>query len=247
MLISNIKKTYCCFIILLCSLLYSPNTYCVIYSSATKNVLVYDSSKIDVRKPDPQTQKKLLENSDYKYDRIGPQPKSLWDRFVEWFWRTIDKLFNTKGGQIGLSIFQYALIIAVIVIIILLLLKNNIRALFYGKSASVSIDFKEFEENIHKINFDELIADAISKKDFRKAVRLHFLKLLKELTDNDLIKWQIDKTNSDYSIELVNSRYSSKFQELALLYEYIWYGDFQLDETNFISTISKFKEFKVNV
>jgi len=135
----------------------------------------------------------------------------------------------------------------VIVIIILLVLKNDIRAVFYGKSASVTIDFKEFDEDIHKINFDELIANAISNNDYRKAVRLHFLKLLKELTDNNLITWQIDKTNNDYSIELSNSKYSKKFQELALMYEYIWYGDFQLDESNFKNTILKFKEFKINV
>jgi hypothetical protein len=88
-----------------------------------------------------------------------------------------------------------------------------------------------------------LIEDALSKKDYRKAVRLHFLKLLKQLTDNNLIKWQIDKTNNDYSMELANSKYNSKFNELSLMYEYIWYGDFSLDETNFKGTISKFKEF----
>ncbi|MGZ4059834.1 MAG: hypothetical protein ACXVPU_12435, partial [Bacteroidia bacterium] len=186
-------------------------------------------------------------NTDYKYDRVGPAPKSVWERFTEWFWRTIEKIFSTKGGKIGFNIFKFILIIAVIVIIIFLLLKNDVRALFYGKSASVQIDFSEFEENIHTINFDVLIDEAISKKDFRKAVRLHFLKLLKELTDNNLIKWQIDKTNNDYSIELANSKYSSQFKELALLYEYIWYGDFQLDESNFKATISKFKDFRIIV
>jgi hypothetical protein len=233
---------------MLCSLVHSPIAYAANDSIKKDSViLVYDSTKIAIRKPDATTQKELLENSDYKYDRVGPAPKSDWDRFVEWFWRTVDKIFDTEGGKIGFSIFQYVLIIAVVVIIVFLVLKNNIRALFYGKSASVPIDFKEFEEDIHNINFDELIADAISKKDFRKAVRLHFLKLLKELTDKNLIKWQIDKTNNDYSIELRSSKFNSKFNELALLYEYVWYGDFQLDETNFMATIAKFNEFKVSV
>ena len=201
--------------------------------SIKKNILTYDSSKIEVRKPSPDKQKKLFENPDYKYDRVGPASKSFWDRCKEWLWRLVEKIFTTKGGKIGLSIFQYVIIIAVIVIIVLLILKNDIRTLFSGKSASVAIDFKEFEEDIYKINFEELISEAIAKNDFRKAVRLHFLKLLKELTDNNLIKWQIDKTNNDYSMELVNSKYNNKFKELVLMYEYIWYGDFQLDEINF--------------
>jgi hypothetical protein len=241
---SNIKLFYC-ITLFLCSLLHSTSAYSAKDSSKTLITIPLDTAKIVVRKLNAEEQKKLLENPDYKYDRVGPAAKTPWERFKEWFWRTIDELFDSDSGKIGWTIFQWALIIAVIVILVFLLLKNDIRALFYGKSATVQIDFKEFEEDIHKINFDEYIEDAIAKKDFRKAVRLHFLKLLKELTDNNLIKWQIDKTNSDYSIELASSKYNSKFNELSLMYEYIWYGDFQLDETNFIGTISKFKEFKV--
>jgi hypothetical protein len=68
--------------------------------------------------------------------------------------------------------------------------------------------------------------------------------LLKELTDKNLIHWQIDKTNNDYTIELSKSKFSSQFNELALLYEYIWYGDFDLNEERFKSTIEKFNAFK---
>ena len=241
MLSNNIKLFFSFFI--LYSFLYSSNCYAKKDSPKTVITVPLDSSKVEVRKLNAEEQKKLLEKKEYKYDKIGPAPKSLWDRFWDWFWKTIDNIFDTKGGKLGWTLFQYALIIAVIVIIIILVVKNDVRAIIYGKSASVAIDFKEFEEDINKIKFDELIEDAISKKDYRKAVRLHFLKLLKQLTDNNLIKWQIDKTNNDYSIELANSKYNSKFNELSLMYEYIWYGDFNLDETNFKGTISKLKEF----
>lgn len=235
------------FLITLCFVLQSSTSLSANDSIKKAEIhLVNDSSKVQVRQMNPEEQKKLLDNSDYKYDRIGPAPKTWWDRFKEWFWRSIAEMFSSGGGAVALSILPYIIIITVIVVIIVLLLKNDIRSVFYGKSASVNIDFKEFEEDIHKINFDELIADAVSKNDYRKAVRLHFLKLLKELTDKNLIKWQIDKTNNDYSIELAKSKYNSKFKELALMYEYVWYGDFHLDETNFKSTIEKFREFKVS-
>jgi len=207
-------------------------------------VIKKDSSVIKIKVPPAAELQKMLNDEDYVYDRIGPAPKTPWERFKEWFWRMVDDLFDSTGGKIGLSILQYALIAAAIALIIYLLIKNDIRSLFYGKSASIAIDFKEFEEDIHTINFQELIAKAIQNKDYRKAVRLHFLKLLKELTDKNLIKWQIDKTNNDYTIELAKSKYSNQFNELALLYEYIWYGDFELNEESFKSTISKFNTFK---
>lgn len=241
---SNIKF-YFSFFLLLCGSLYSSNGYCKNNSSEIKKSIVFDSSKIEVRELNASDQQKLLNNKDYKYDKIGPEPKSLWERLKEWFWRKVAELLDTKGGTLALNILKYILIVAAIVLIVFLLLKNDIRALFYGKSASVPIDFKEFDEDIHKINFNELIASALSEKDFRRAVRLHFLKLLKELTDKNLISWKIDKTNNDYLMELANSKYTSHFKELAISYEYIWYGDFQLDETNFKITLEKFKLFEI--
>ncbi|MES2591528.1 MAG: hypothetical protein V4608_06565 [Bacteroidota bacterium] len=206
---------------------------------------MFDSSQIKIRNPIADKQKELLNNPDYKYDHVGPSPKNMWERFKEWFYQKLGQIFDSKGGAVGLQILKYLLIAAAILAIILLLLKNNVRALFYGKSASVSIDFKEFEEDIHKINFQELISFALSEKDFRRAVRLHFLKLLKELTDKNLITWKIDKTNNDYSIELSNTLYINKFKELSILYEYIWYGSFELDEANFKTTLEKFNSFSI--
>jgi len=221
------------------------NAYCIEGSLKNKNAIVFDSAKMDVREPDAIKQKELLANADYNYDHIGPAPKTIWERFKDWFWRRVDKIFNSRGGSIGFRILEYLLIATAIVLIVVLLLKNNVRALFYGKSAAIAIDFKEFEEDIHKINFNELISLALSEKDFRRAVRLHFLKVLKELTDKNLITWKIDKTNNDYSIELSNSKYNVYFEELTISYEYIWYGNFQLDETNFEVIIEKFKRFDI--
>ena len=174
---SSIKFHITAFL-LLYGLLYSSTVYCKNNSPKIKIAIVFDSSKIEVRQLNAAEQQKLLNNKDYKYDKIGPEPKSPWERFKEWFWRKVDELFDTKGGGIALNILKYILIAATIVLIVFLLLKNDIRALFYGKSASISIDFKEFEEDIHKINFNELIAISLSEKDFRRAVRFHFLKLL---------------------------------------------------------------------
>lgn len=242
MSINSIKTKSIFLFFLLCNL-FSTVGFCANADTTSKFQLVNDSSKTEIRRLSQEEQQTLLDSSDYQYDRIGPAPKSLWERFTDWFWRSLEDLSSTDGGKISLNILEYILIIAVIVIIIVLILKNDVRSIFSGKTASTTIDFKEFEEDIHTINFDDLIEESVSKRDFRKAVRLHFLKLLKDLTDQQLIAWKIDKTNNDYSIELSNSKYSSKFKQLVLLYEYIWYGDFQLDENNFKSTISKFKEF----
>lgn len=239
----NYITKYACLIFLFLSATIFADTT----SIASKKIqeVKFDNSITNVRKLSNEKQQELLQNSDYKYGRKGPAPKTWWERFKEWFWRIVDEVFNSDGGNVGLNILKFILIGAVVALLIYLLVKNNIRALFYGTSAAVKIDFAELEEDIHKIDFNKLIAEAIAKKDFRKAVRLHFLKLLKELTDKNLINWKIDKTNHDYFIELTNTKFYNQFKELALTYEYVWYGDFSIDETNFKTTVSKFNSFKV--
>lgn len=231
--------------VLLCFIFHNTNMYCLNDSIKTKKTVVFDSSKIEVRKLSEEKQKEIFNDSDYKYDKISSAPRTPWEEFKEWVARMVSKLFNTEEGQTGWKIFQYVLIATVIVTVVLLLLKNNVRALFYGKSASVKLDFSEIEEDIDKIDFTKMITEAISKKDYRKAIRLHFLMLLKQLSDKKLIQWKIDKTNNDYLIELSNNKFSRQFKELSILYEYFWYGNFPLDENKFKQTVEKFNSINV--
>jgi hypothetical protein len=234
MLRSNTKHKHL-LVLLLSLFLLNQQSFCL------SKPVINDSSAREMRLLDEEKKSELFGNSDYRYDNSGQVPGSPWERFKDWLNRKFSEIFNSKEGDIGFKILEYALIIAAIVIIILLLLRNNIRALFYGKSAAVPLDFSELKENIHAINFDTLIAESISKKDYRKAIRLHFLKILKDLSDRSLIEWRIDKTNYDYSIELKKTHFSEPFNELALLYDRVWYGDIHIDKERYDMLMPKFK------
>jgi hypothetical protein len=238
MLIANIKIKYL-LVLFLSTFLFNLKLSCTNVPAAA-----YDSVGTQVRTLPEKAKDELFSSREYVYDKTGPAPRSLWDKFTEWLSEHIDDLFENKGMNVGLRVLEYSLIIAAIIIIILLLLKNNIRSLFYGKSAEADLEFSDLKENIHLINFEKLIDESLANKDFRKAIRLHFLRTLKDLSDRELIKWKIDKTNYDYSLELSNSKYSSSFNELALLYDHVWYGDFKIDEEKYNQLSKKFKENK---
>jgi hypothetical protein len=57
-----------------------------------------------------------------------------------------------------------------------------------------------------------------------------YLKSLKELNKKNLIHWSIQKTNSDYLNELRSGPLKKSFKDTTLIFEYIWYGDFHIDE-----------------
>jgi len=87
---------------------------------------------------------------------------------------------------------------------------------------------------------DEKLNKAIQDKNFREAIRFYYIKLLKELDINNLIKWQAGKTNRDYKKELRNNPIIESFISLSGIYEYSWYGHFEVDESNFQSWQSNF-------
>ena len=208
--------------------------------------LSYDSALVDVKKIPPHELDKLHTDEDYNYVKsLSPLPKTAWERFKEWAWEKIVDFFDNRAGNLTIRIIKYIVVAAAICLIVFLLLKNDARALFYKKGASISPDFTESIDDIREINFEERIAEEVSRREFRKAVRLYFLKLIKELHQHRLINWKLDKTNTDYLKELKSSGYYQQFAELSRLYEYIWYGDFPLDENGFLTVIGKFNQFKI--
>ncbi|HET6226523.1 MAG TPA: DUF4129 domain-containing protein [Bacteroidia bacterium] len=212
-----------------------------------KQKINYDSSRVTVSKIPPEVIQKYLQDPEYGYVKQSTPPKSLWQQFLDWFWRSVGDLFNTKAGDYSITIIKIAVCIAIIVLIIRLLFKNNssVRSIFYGNSASAPL-FNEINEDIHEIDFDKRISEELAKNDFRKAIRFLFLKLIKELNNQKLINWQLDKTNADYYRELRNTNYGKDFKELSRLYEYVWYGDFKLDEPHYKTIIQRFNQFKIS-
>lgn len=216
-------------------------------TTISEKKVTYDSAAIVVKKIPSGELEKLQADEDYRYVRtiISP-PKTAWERFKEWFWKKINDLFDNKTGNLTIRIITYLVVAAAIFFLVFLMLKNDARFLFYKKGSMIATDFTESIQDIQEMDFDKIIAEEVERRNFRKAVRLYFLKVIKELDQHQLISWKLDKTNTDYLRELKNGTYHQKFAELIRLYEYIWYGDFKLDETNFLTVIQKFNQFRIN-
>lgn len=207
-------------------------------SSVVKN----DTSKVDVRKIDSAAVKSYSKQKDFIYDDVPPDSLSLWDRFWNWLWNLLGKAFS---GKLSGTLVKYILIGLVVAIVVFLIIK--LAGLDYkvlaGKSKSLDIPFEETLDNIHEINFDEQLAQALQSNNYRLAVRLLYLKTLKHLSDQKMINWLPEKTNQTYVNEIHNVEKKQVFANLTLQFEYIWYGDFSIDKNEFESINQSFKQF----
>jgi hypothetical protein len=129
-------------------------------------------------------------------------------------------------------------------IIIWFLASSNIK-IFYTKPKLI-VSEKEPEENrdIFSHNLEKDLKQAIQSGEYRTAVRLLYLQVLKKLAQSTIIHYSLDKTNSDYLLQLQPTAYYKDFFKLTRDFEYVWYGQFTISETTFQKMREDFISFK---
>ncbi|UEG49323.1 hypothetical protein LK994_11835 [Ferruginibacter lapsinanis] len=110
-------------------------------------------------------------------------------------------------------------------------IKNDINTL--PEEEEVSIDG----------DYEKLIALAVADKNYRLAIRYLYLQTLQKLSASGAIVFAADKTNDQYRRELMSKPYKKDFAALTLNYEYVWYGEFEIDELIYIKLKTTFQHF----
>ena len=113
------------------------------------------------------------------------------------------------------------------------ILGGKLTTSFTGNKSDKDLSLNITEERLHQQDYDELLQSALEKNEFKNAVRILYLKALQDLTKAELITWKANKTNSDYLRELSSHPAKSTFSRLTYFYEYVEYGDFEINRDGF--------------
>lgn len=220
---------------------------------ATDSVLTSDYKTDNViypKKLDSKFRAKY-KSEDYNYDITKPKI-SLWDKMMRKLADLLSKIFGEADPNKVASYTTNTLRITGVVIVgfVLYVLINFLLGkqgnLFFGKrNKKIKINAEDIQENIHEIDFIERIAHYESKAEYRHAIRYYFLYVLKQLSDKKIIDWNPEKTNRDYIIEIKNQSQKEGFQKMAHFYDYVWYGEFPLDESDYNMFKNQFKAYKL--
>jgi hypothetical protein len=182
------------------------------------------------------------------WDRFWEWVWNIWTNFIMWLSHVFEKLFgHSSPAQSSFPIWKYiilALGVCLITYIVFKLLGINLLHLFKKESEKTTVNYTESIENINEISFDEAIEDALAIKNYRLAVRLLYLRCLKQLSDKNLINWRIEKTNTAYLNELTDAEQRKQFKLVTRQFEYVWYGNFPIDGKSFQNINEIFQEFK---
>lgn len=144
----------------------------------------------------------------------------------------------------GLSVLGWILLIAFIIglgfLIYYLFLKTP------KDGSKVVGEYQLEEKNPTEIPLTELqrlLNEALAKGDYRGAVRIYFIFIIKDLTEKRWIKWEKEKTNLHYLREMSGRKEFDDFNQSVSYFEIIWYGERELDASKFEAIKPSFTKF----
>lgn len=208
--------------------------------------LVYDSTAVDVRSFDENAINEHKSDDTFDYGVRPSAELSLWKRFKIWLSKILQSIFYFGTEKAIGKILIYILLAAGLIYAAYKLSTIHSSKGIYGqRNAGLAYDLHQ--EDIHEMDFEKLINEAVAEKNYRLAIRLVYLYALKQLSDKELIDWQPGKTNHDYANELQASQLKPEFNELSYYFDYAWYGDFAVDRPLYEKVSSIFTQWKSKI
>ncbi len=201
------------------------------------------SSVVDVRMPTKSTIEGYANDPDFEYTDSPDNPNSLRDRIINFL---LNLIFRLIGDPIGGFIFRAMLILAVASLVIVLinqLMGGELIYVFKKNNSKDGFSLGIEQEELESTDYDQLLKQAILEQDFHAATRFGYLIALKRLTQNEIISWGLQKTNLDYLKELQGHFLRPDFEVLTTYYEFVEYGDFEIDKSQFEAFQSTFDRF----
>ena len=131
---------------------------------------------------------------------------------------------STAAGE-ALKYLLFGIIILILAYIVIRLIAGG--SIFNNKKLPkdkvYSLD--DIEDNLHEVNVEAFLGDALQQQNYRLAIRLYYLSILKGLSLSGKIHWKKDKTNGMYLLEMYNDPNIAEFRKTTYIYEYVWFNE----------------------
>lgn len=222
--------------------------------SQNDTIVQYDQTKITPLEIGQDDLNVYLEDDkfDYVVEKIE---NTWWDGITNWFYNLFRRFFEWIFGvdqAVGylaafLKVLPYILLAILLFLIIRFFIKANTRSPIYNQKNPNMVSLSEEERIIKTENIQQLIKNALEDNNYRLAIRYYYLFILKLLSERELIDWQLQKTNDDYIHELSASTLKKTFSRATLLYDYIWYGEFDIDHERYAKAEAVFVSLKKSI
>ena len=214
----------------------------------TQEELQYDQETTRHTLLDKDQIKSYQKEEDFNYIEALPEDNA-WTRFKQWVsdvWNSfLDWISGSEGSTSGfwgfvLNILPYVIVIGLFILVVWVFLKVDSGQMIFEKKRNAQVAMSDDEELIQRDDIQSLIDKALATGNYRLAIRFYYLLILQKMSGASLIDWQVQKTNHDYIFEIKDNQLRNQFRKITDIYDYIWYGNFDVDEAAFAKAQTTF-------
>lgn len=197
-----------------------------------------ENSAIDYRKPPFEIIDSYKKDPAYFYDG-DPEGMGLLQRILL---KVIQWLISGLSGQSWLLYVLGGFAIIIVFLLVLRLLNIPFSGIFsFSGGSSVSVlEMVHPAEGMTRMEMEKLYKLYKSNGAYREAVRVLYLMYLKNLHQGRVIRLNINKTNKDYLHEIKDDTIFKDFKKLSRLYDYVWFGQFNIVDQEFFQIEKEF-------
>ncbi|HOZ86627.1 MAG TPA: hypothetical protein PL029_02660 [Bacteroidia bacterium] len=206
-----------------------------------------DSTAVSVSSPSSDQEASVFSDRKLRYKQEVKAGPGVFETFMRALARLLFESASTENLLRTRQIIIWTVVIVSLIVIARLLAKSGIGKLTRANPKLTGFNFNDLTEDLATINYAQRIAEALSENNFRLAIRWHYLEMLYQLDKQQLIVFAPYKTNIDYRYELKNKNIQAVFTSLSRIYDYVWYGQFVISETEYVNNAGAFLNLKKQI
>jgi hypothetical protein len=148
-------------------------------------------------------------------------------------------------GEIRVPSFLSYLFLIIIGAVLLFVLYKIFKDTKWGGKKKVKpvIEQKQPDPiDIPESELERMLREILAKADYRQAVRIWFIFIIRRLRELNYIHWEKKKTNELYIEELAGRKEQEEFKTLVWIYERIWFGKMNITSEQYHQVEPMFKK-----
>lgn len=210
-----------------------PDTAAEAVAPPVPEVRYFDQTALEAYRADPTLRYELPEEE---------EEPGLWDRFMAWLSELLRSIFGSRAGNFVFgNLLYFVIVIAAAILLFMAVRRGVFTGAFRGAPRTAMVTDDPHEE-LHSSDLSALINAAEAAGEWRRAIRLRYLQVLRHGIDKGWFHWRPEHTDRDYARQLEDPVLRDAFGRIAFTFQWVWYGEAPLDRARYEALTGAFQE-----
>lgn len=187
------------------------------------------------------------QSKEFEYAESISDKLSFFDKLFDQIEAFFSSLFPAPKTDFNEGIFNILAIVGGIIFVFLVykFIMSRNRVYIHHQVEEEEAQQVDFvERNLMQIDVDAYLSVALEQKNYALAIRYLHLMNIQLLGRKGIVQWNQSKTNGELMEEVENTELKNDFLDCASLFDYVWFGGFEVTESSYAKYEERFVQFQ---